>query len=149
MRNRCWPSDRLARRGLDHQERCSFYDQEKGSIEHIILQCIFVREVWTNVCLAMNKPAWIPTSGSTLVEWCNDKNGSNLRKKDTRAIIMLVMWELWKHRNSIVFDGATPSTRYLAQRIEVEGRAWMVAGLLRDDTQAFLVALMVGNTARS
>lgn len=73
LRNRCWTSDRLARRGLDHQEKCPFCDQEAETIEHILLQCVFAREVWTRLCLAMNKPMWIPTNGSTLVEWCNDK----------------------------------------------------------------------------
>uniref|UniRef100_R7W7W8 Hikeshi-like C-terminal domain-containing protein n=1 Tax=Aegilops tauschii TaxID=37682 RepID=R7W7W8_AEGTA len=53
----------------------------------------------------MGKREWTPTGGSTLPEWCHDKIGTGCNKKDTRAIIILVMWALWKHRNSIVFDG--------------------------------------------
>lgn len=135
LRNMCWTPDRLARRGLDHQERCPFYDQEEESMVHIMLQCIFTKEVWTS---------WILTSGSTLVEWCNDKNESNLCKKDIRALMILVMWELWKHRNRIVFEGATPSTKYVTKRIANEGRVWRATCLLKDGVDDFLVALTVG-----
>lgn len=59
------------------------------------------------------------------------------------------MWEPWKHRNGIVFDGATPSLGHVTRRIEVEGRAWMAAGLLRTDFAALLVELVGGNAVSS
>lgn len=77
LRNRCWTSDRLMRRRLDQQDKCSFCDQEEESIDHILLQCVFPREVWTSICFRMNKTVWIPTSGSTFEEWCSDKHGNN------------------------------------------------------------------------
>ena len=46
MRDRCWTSDRLARRGLPHQDACLFCDQEDESIEHLLLTCVFSRTVW-------------------------------------------------------------------------------------------------------
>jgi hypothetical protein len=44
--NRCWTADRLARRGLDHPTKCLLCDQEKETMQHILLQCVFAREVW-------------------------------------------------------------------------------------------------------
>lgn len=37
--------------------------------------------------------------------------------KDVRAIILLVMWELWKHGNAIMFKGVTPSLKVFVQTI--------------------------------
>lgn len=53
LRNRCWTSDRLARRGLDHQEACPLCDQEEETINHLLLECVFTREVWAAVCRAL------------------------------------------------------------------------------------------------
>lgn len=44
--NRCWTADRLARRGLDHPTKCLLCDQEEETMQHILLQCVFAREVW-------------------------------------------------------------------------------------------------------
>lgn len=45
------------------------------------------------------------------------------------------MWELWKHRNAIVFDGASPSMRMIVHRIEEEGRTWNKAGILKGEVE--------------
>lgn len=144
LRNRCWTSDRLARRGLDHQERCPFCDQHQETMTHIMLQCVFSREVWTKVCSALNNPGWSPTATSTLVEWCKDKSGGTLSRKDTRAVLILVVWELWKHRNGIVFESLVPSVGHVIHRVVSEGRAWRAAGLLKESVDACLAALSVG-----
>lgn len=48
----------------------------------------------------------------------------------TRAIVTPVMWELWKHRNAVVFYEATPSVKQDLTKIETEGQTWQRAGLL-------------------
>lgn len=45
------------------------------------------------------------------------KHKSNL----TLDLETLVIWELWKHRNVIVFDQATPSIRKVLTAISEEG----------------------------
>jgi hypothetical protein len=149
LRNRCWTSDRLARRGLDHQEACPFCDQAEESIDHILVQCVLAREVWNRACTAMNKQDWVPTGATRLIDWCTSKGGNDRGGKDIRALILLVMWELWKHRNAIVFDGATPSVESVIHRIEAESRSWKSAGIIKADMENFLVALTVGSDVRS
>jgi hypothetical protein len=38
---------------------------------------------------------------------------------------------LWRHRNDIVFEGATPSSWAVIQKILVEAKMWRVAVLFR------------------
>jgi hypothetical protein len=44
--DRCWTSDRLAKRGMDHLERCPLCDQHEETISHMLVSCIFERQVW-------------------------------------------------------------------------------------------------------
>ena len=45
LKNRCWTSDRLARRGLPHQAACPLCDQEEETIHHLLLGCVFARHI--------------------------------------------------------------------------------------------------------
>jgi len=47
--NRCWTADRLAKRGLPHPERCPLCDQAEETIEHLLISCVFSRQVWYNI----------------------------------------------------------------------------------------------------
>jgi hypothetical protein len=49
MKNRCWTSERLARRGLPHQAACPLCDQEQETIDHILVSCVFARSVWHSI----------------------------------------------------------------------------------------------------
>lgn len=57
------------------------------------------------------------------------------------CLLGIGMWELWKHRNDIVFNGAAPSLARLTRRIDSEGRAWRQAGLLKGDLDGFFTGL--------
>ena len=50
LQNWVWTSNRLARRGLPHQERCPFCDQDAETINHLLIRCVFAREIWDAVC---------------------------------------------------------------------------------------------------
>jgi hypothetical protein len=44
--DRCWTTDRLARRNLPHPELCALCDQEEETINHLLSSCVFAREFW-------------------------------------------------------------------------------------------------------
>jgi hypothetical protein len=44
--NRCWIADRLARHGMDHPDRCPLCDQQDEIVQHMLVACVFTREVW-------------------------------------------------------------------------------------------------------
>ena len=51
------------------------------------------------------------------------------------------MWEIWKHINAIVFDGATPSIQHVISRMITEGQVWRQAGILKEEVDPFFGAL--------
>mgnify|MGYP000931648035 CR=1 FL=1 len=45
LKNHCWTSDRLAIHDLPHQESCPFCDQANGTINHLMMDYVFTKEV--------------------------------------------------------------------------------------------------------
>ena len=66
------------------------------------------------------------------MEWWSSVHPQPKLRKETLIVIALVAWMLWKHRNEVMFDGATPSTSELLRKIELEGQDWRAASLLRE-----------------
>lgn len=62
-------------------------------------------------------------------------------RKDLHTVMLLVHWEVWKHRNAIVFDNATPAMNVVMNRIYEEGKAWLKAGKFRGNTDSFFLRL--------
>jgi hypothetical protein len=60
-------------------------------------------------------------------------------KKGLNSLIILGAWMVWKHRNRVVFDGATPDFTLLLRSAEEERHKWQLAGA---KGLSFLVAPM-------
>jgi hypothetical protein len=46
--NKCWTADRLARRGLNHPDKCLLCDQQEETAQHILVACVFARHLGPN-----------------------------------------------------------------------------------------------------
>ena len=44
--DKCWTTDRLARRGLPHPAQCPLCDQEEETVNHLLVSCVFARQFW-------------------------------------------------------------------------------------------------------
>lgn len=44
--NRCWTTDRLEKRNMPHAELCVLCDQEKETINHLLVGCVFACQFW-------------------------------------------------------------------------------------------------------
>lgn len=91
--------------------------------------------------LAIGKLEWSPTPQDTLKGWCVERTTGVHKPKELRAIFTLVLWELWKHRNAVVFNGVSPSLEVVVRRLVVEGRAWQQANLLKGELDSLFEML--------
>lgn len=68
---RCWTTDRLAKRGLNHPEKCLLCDQEEENMDHLLVQCSFSREFWYLLLrkFSLHSLAPQPTANSFLGWW--------------------------------------------------------------------------------
>lgn len=130
MHSRCWTANRRFRRGLQADNACIFCDQASETVDHILLGCVFSREVWA-ACLRLfliddmvlvmeeNAMAWWTTSRK------------QLRKELRRgfdSLFLLVGWQLWKERNARMFNRVASSAAQLLQTVEQEITLWCAAG---------------------
>jgi len=89
--NKCWTTDRLARRGLPHPEFCPLCDQEEETVDHLLVHCVFAREFWFNLLRQVGlqsltpQPAelffldwWARASSSTTIELTKQGTRSRL-----------------------------------------------------------------------
>ncbi|WVZ92778.1 hypothetical protein U9M48_038818, partial [Paspalum notatum var. saurae] len=124
--NRCWTADRLARRGLPHPACCVLCDQGEETVEHLLVSCVFVWQVWSAVLDRVGLRAVAPSQQ-------NDATPKEQRK-GLNSLVILVAWSLWKHRNRCVLDGLQPAVSVVVQDVVDLGRLWVAAGAagLRD-----------------
>ena len=98
--------------------------------------------MWAVVGEALGKIGWAPSSEDELGAWmCAKKGNGYLGNKDIHTMLLLVLWELWKHRNAIVFDGAAPSVERLIDKIKAESALCVMAGLFKGRLDEFLSGL--------
>jgi len=129
--NRCWTVDRLTCRGLSHPERCPLCDQEEKTIQHLLTNCVFSRQVWFSILSPMEMDGAVPQQNEhSFVDWwakCIHRVKKEY-KRGVNSLIILTFWLIWKHRNSCVFDGATPSVNEVLRQFRDEYKLWCLAG---------------------
>jgi hypothetical protein len=75
---KCWTTDRLAKRGLNHSEKCLLYDQEEETLNHLLVKCSFSREFWYLLLRKFGLHSLAPQSGCRLLGQVGRGRGSNL-----------------------------------------------------------------------
>ena len=80
--------------------------QEEDNVEHILIQCVFAREVWHECLQELNLNVERPTMEDTLLDWwLQARRGFGKESKhgfDT--FVIAVTWTLWKQHNARVFN---------------------------------------------
>ena len=128
---RCWTSDRLARRGLPHPEKCPLCDQADESIDHLLIECVFSRQFWYYILRQVGLHSLAPQpSDNSFDDWWGKASAatSGLTQKGLNSLIFLGAWIIWNHRNSCVFDGAIPNIAETLKLVGDERRRWTLAG---------------------
>jgi hypothetical protein len=124
-------ADKLARRGLDHPERCPLCDQQAETINHLLVSCVFARQVWDGLLQPVGLLELVPQPVDEVFdEWWRS---SNMRvhghiRKGFNSLVVLGAWVIWKHRNLCVFNGSAPSVPTALQMAREEALLWTVTG---------------------
>jgi len=132
--NRCWTADCLAKRGLPHPDRCSLRDQAEETIDHLLVSCVFSRQVWYNILHKVGLQGLSPQPGNNSFDawWVNTNSGIDEQtKKGLNSIIILGAWSIWNHHNHCVFDGSQPSLSSVLVAVKDELLLWSLAGAWR------------------
>jgi hypothetical protein len=127
IQDRCWTSDRLARRGLPNNGVCPLCERHDEDINHLLLQCLYARSVWFRVLRPLDLHRLTPRATDTLAEWW-PASASLVVSKSQRgfnSLCLLTMRALWLERNARIFDAKTSSIPSLIVCIKDEWLSWV------------------------
>lgn len=128
---RCWTADRLARRGLPHPEVCLLCDQEEEDIHHLLIGCVFARQVWFHLLQYVGLESLAPHSAETSFDdWWEHAEGrvAGDARAGLNSLVILGAWTIWRHRNDCVFNGGSPSITTVLSLAKDEASMWGMAG---------------------
>jgi hypothetical protein len=95
------------------------------------------REVWAWALTQWNRLEWMLGAGSAIVHWWTSLHCPSAVRRDLWTAVILVFWCIWRHRNDVVFNGATPAVETIRHRIREEFQRWRVARLFRSESFGF------------
>ena len=131
IHDRCWTATRRKKHGLQDDDLCAFCAQAPESIDHLLIQCPFSREVWFNLFCRIGWHSVSPTNqNSWVVDWWTLARKSI--HKDERqcfdSMVTLMCWMLWKERNGRIFDQRFRTVADVLVGVIDEIVAWSRAG---------------------
>lgn len=105
LHDKCWTSDRLQRHGLPHHGPCALCSQEDEQLHHLLIHCVYSREVWFK-CLRHHRFSYAaPLPGEKTCEWWlrSRKQLPKPHHATYDSLVMLITWKLWVDRNERTF----------------------------------------------
>ncbi|WVZ74315.1 hypothetical protein U9M48_022514 [Paspalum notatum var. saurae] len=142
--DRCWTAERRYRRGLQEDDECALCDQESETIVHLLLLCSFSKHVWFLVFGRLGWHSLTPELGDEIMVWWSRirKRLPKELRKGCDALVLLVLWMIWKERNSRVFDRGGASPQLLVSKLLAKANLWELAGFNALPSLAPLAASM-------
>jgi hypothetical protein len=129
LQNRVWTAARLQLRGWKNNYFCALCERSLETSAHLFIECPFSRKVWELVaswsnCANLHPTSW--TQQNDIEDWFLQMTESGTRAAHSLAILSL--WQIWKQRNAVVFNGNRRSEQAVFIMIKDECSLWVSAG---------------------
>lgn len=106
LHRRLWTAERRMRHGLQANNDCSLCGQAAETVEHMLLGCVLVRQLWHSLLQPIGLAALTPDRVEDIPQWWLAQR--RRIERDARpmfdSMFLLLAWNVWKHRNGIVFQ---------------------------------------------
>lgn len=127
----CWTAQRRKKRNLQNDDLCALCDQESESIDHLLVSCVFARQIWSTLLQKLGWAIVVPsTVDLSLADWwvSAHKRFTKAARKCFDSMVVLTSWCLWKERNRRTFDHQDRTVSELLALISDEVASWCLAG---------------------
>jgi ferredoxin len=104
--------ENLVKRGFLGPSRCVLCGKYEEFVYHLFMTCKFTKVIWTTILRDLKlKSLW---EGGQLVDCLKNC----IRKEvNWKEITCYICWEVWKHRNSVIFEDHPPNLFRVCGRI--------------------------------
>jgi hypothetical protein len=111
LHGRNWTSEHAWRHSLHDNSRCTLCDQEAETMEHLLVACPYVRQVWFKALRHCGWQGLAPLQQDSFVDWLllMQKRIPKQRRKAFDSLTILCSWSIWLKCNARVFEGCSSS----------------------------------------
>lgn len=96
LHGRLWTGDRRKRHGLQDDDLCALCDQASETTDHLLLSCVYSREVWFRILTrcGRNMNMLAPTDTDLLLSWWLQSREAlpESFRRGFDSLTMLVTW---------------------------------------------------------
>ncbi|XP_071729183.1 uncharacterized protein [Rutidosis leptorrhynchoides] len=106
--NRLATKDNLERKGIDLPNYlCVWCNVQNESVHHVFVSCVISKQIWSYLgsWINFNLPSW--NNLEELWIWMDNLSVHEKKKIVVRSIFYSVLWNIWRLRNSYVFNDPT------------------------------------------
>jgi hypothetical protein len=140
VHERCWTASRRKKRGLQDCDLCVLCHQAPETMNHLLADCVFTREVWARLAVTLSLPQ--PAMGEPMAvdQWLGvRKLIPNDLRRGFDALFLLVSWLIGKSETVASSTDSPPCRLGFCQRSErrqmcgwpwalEESRHWLLIG---------------------
>lgn len=111
---------------------CIFCNTDVETFDHVLMGCSLIWKVWSHLMNWWGIYWAILGSFLGLLEWWTGFQYKKLEARLWKALLLVVVWSIWKHRNECKFTNAQPNFGELQELIKVRVALWIrnkVAGI--------------------
>ena len=129
LHGRCWTAERRFRHGLQTSDTCIICDQSSETMDHLVLGCVFSREVWGILLRRLQLGHLLVVEQPIIDWWLKERKTFQKPFRDGfDSFFFLMAWNLWKERNARTFQRVQRSASKLADDVLQELSSWCSAG---------------------
>ncbi|KAJ0435377.1 putative reverse transcriptase zinc-binding domain-containing protein [Helianthus annuus] len=95
------------------------------TLDHIFTTCHCAQKIWSLISSWINLPHVMPFYIIDILKFHEGIKGSSNFVTAVQSVMLLACWALWKHRNSIVFNGKKLNIQGIMEEVKVLGFLWL------------------------
>jgi hypothetical protein len=111
--------DKLRKRGYEGPSICMLCREEEETLNHLFCTCREVRNIWDNGAMLFHRArGGRDDTTNLIIDWLVEPFKNPILNKTWEIFPGIVMWNLWKERNKIIFKQNSLSTQFLWNQIK-------------------------------
>ncbi|KAJ0436283.1 putative reverse transcriptase zinc-binding domain-containing protein [Helianthus annuus] len=116
----------LRRRNISIQNpMCRLCGDFEETLEHLFVSCQFSQTIWHLISQWCHLPPIFAFHFHDLITIHQNLGGSKKRRKVYHAIILTVLWSLWRTRNNAVFNNKPPQVTAVIEESKSLSYLWI------------------------